>query len=87
MRRLVLLAALIVVLTALLGGTAAAVNDPFVPGDECSASDTAVGHPAAANERSDKASAPFSLNNPGVSTGARAGANQQATEDHCPNAA
>jgi hypothetical protein len=86
MKHLVLLTALLAVLAALLTGTAAAVNDPFVPGDECSAGTTAVGHPAITNEQSDQASPPFSVNNPGVSTGAKAGANQQAT-GHCPNAA
>jgi hypothetical protein len=86
MKHLALLAALLIVLAALLAATAGAVNDPFVPGDECSASTTAVGHPAVANEQSDKASPPFSLNNPGVSTGAKAGVHQQAT-GNCPNSA
>jgi hypothetical protein len=81
MKRVVLLA---VVVLALLAAPALAVNDPLVPGDECSASDTAVGHPAFVHERSGPASPPFSANNPGQSTGAKAAAHEQGTE-HCPN--
>jgi hypothetical protein len=85
MRRLALLSAVVVVV-GVLAGPAVAVNDPFVPGDQCSASETAVGHPAAAHEQSDAASPPFSFNNPGVSTGAKAHDVEQATNAHCVNA-
>ena len=71
----------------LLAAPAAAVNDPLVPGDECSASTTAVGHPAFANQLDNPqgANPPFSLNNPGKSTGAKGSANSKATA-HCKNA-
>jgi hypothetical protein len=86
MRRLLLFVVVsAVVLVALFAGPALAVNDPFTPGEQCDASqDVAVGHPAAANEQSDPAAPPFSLNNPGVSDGAE-GTNSVATA-HCPNA-
>ncbi len=80
-----------VFVSALLLGTvsfpALAVNDPLVPGDECSASGTAVGHPAFANQADNPqgANPPFSLNNPGKSTGAKGSANSQAPA-HCKNA-
>jgi hypothetical protein len=86
MRRLLLFVVVsAIVFVALFAGPALAVNDPFTPGEECDASqDVAVGHPAAANEQSNKASPPFSSSNPGVSEGAQ-GNNSVAT-DHCPNA-
>ena len=64
--------------SALLVGTVSspvfAVNDPFVPGEDCSPDfSQAVGHPAFIKEQSPVAGAPFSLNNPGVSEGANAG--------------
>ena len=84
MRRLIVVgaaaAALVISVTP-----AGAVNDPFAPGDECSASGTAIGHPAFVHEQSDKASPPFSFNNPGKSTGAKGTANSQAAA-HCTNA-
>ena len=64
---------------------ALAVNDPLVPGDECSASTHAVGHPAFVHQQPQGANPPFSANNPGVSTGARAGAHAMALA-HCPHA-
>jgi hypothetical protein len=66
---------------------ALAVNDPRVPGDECSASEQAVGHPAFANQADNPqgANPPFSVNNPGKSTGARGTEMSQALE-HCQNA-
>jgi hypothetical protein len=70
---------------ALSASPALAVNDPVAPGDDCSASDTAIGHPASGREQSDKASPPFSVNNPGNSTGARGQAQSQALA-HCQNA-
>lgn len=86
MRKLVLCLAVVVVLVAsLLAGPALAVNDPFAPGDDCAAADEAIGHPAGPREQSDVASPPFSLNNPGESTGAKAGERSKAT-DHCANA-
>ena len=84
MKRLVLLVTL---LLALLAAPALAVNDPLVPGDECSASTQAVGHPAFANQADNPqgANPPFSVNNPGKSTGAKGSANSQAMA-HCQNA-
>ena len=84
MKRLIAAAA---VMFALGASPALAVNDPLVPGDECSASDQAVGHPAFANQADNPqgANPPFSANNPGVSAGAKAGSHQQGTA-HCPNA-
>ena len=69
-----------------MGSAALAVNDPLVPGDECSASTQAVGHPAFANQADNPqgANPPFSANNPGDSTGAKGSAHTQATT-HCPN--
>ena len=60
----------------MLAAPAAGVNDPAVPGDECSASGTAVGHPAIANNRTPATAAnpPFAANNPGASTGAQGSA-------------
>jgi hypothetical protein len=55
-----------------------AVNDPFVPGDECSESSVAAGHPAGAREQSDQAEPPFSKDNPGQSTGAKGSTNEKA---------
>jgi hypothetical protein len=63
-----------------------AVNDPFVPGDECSAENSqAVGHPAFFNQQPQGANPPFSANNPGESSGAKALENSRATA-HCANA-
>jgi hypothetical protein len=72
MKRVALLAALTVVFAAPAG----AANDPLVPGDDCG-SDMAVGHPAVTNNQTPAtaANAPFSLNNPGNSTGAQGSAN------------
>jgi len=74
-------------LVGVVSSPALAVNDPLVPGDECSASTQAVGHPAFANQADNPqgANPPFSSNNPGVSTGARGSANSQAIA-HCQNA-
>ena len=74
-------------LVGAVGSAALAVNDPLVPGDECSASTQAVGHPAFANQQDNPqgANPPFSSNNPGASTGAKGMANSEALA-HCPNA-
>ena len=82
MKRLALASLLVLALSA---PPALAVNDPVAPGDDCSASATAIGHPASGREQSDKASPPFSVNNPGNSTGARGQARSQALA-HCQNA-
>jgi hypothetical protein len=84
MKRLLASAAVIFALGA---SPALAVNDPHVPGDECSASGQAVGHPAFENQQDNPqgANPPFSSNNPGKSTGAKAGLHQQGTA-HCTNA-
>lgn len=83
-RLLVCLVSAMILVIAVFAGPALAVNDPFVPGDDCAASEEAVGHPAGDNEQSDQASPPFSSNNPGESEGAQGG-NSQATA-HCHNA-
>jgi hypothetical protein len=79
--------ALVVAVFLLSAAPAFGVNDPLVPGDECSASGTAVGHPAIANNQTPATAAnpPFSSNNPGNSTGARGTAHSEALA-HCPNA-
>ena len=79
-----------VFVSALLVGTvsfpALAVNDVFVPGEECAPPNSqAVGHPAFVHQQPQGANPPFSLNNPGESTGARAEAHSKA-EGHCQNA-
>jgi hypothetical protein len=57
-----------------------AVNDKFVPAEDCAPPNSeAVGHPAAAKEQSPKASAPFSDENPGESSGAKAVDKEQAS--------
>ncbi len=74
------LVALGIIAAALSAPPALAVNDPVAPGDTCgSASGTAIGHPAFANEQAGPVSAPFSVNNPGVAdTSAQGGAKNQA---------
>ncbi len=65
----------VALLVGAVSSPALAVNDAFVPGEnvECAAPNSeAVGHPAFLLEQSPVASAPFSLNNPGESTGAKA---------------
>jgi hypothetical protein len=86
-KRMVALLATSALLVGAVGSTALAVNDPLVPGDECSAGTQAVGHPAFANQQDNPqgANPPFSSNNPGVSTGAKGTANSEALA-HCPNA-
>lgn len=79
------LAAALLLAIGLSASPAGAVNDPVAPGDDCAASDAAIGHPAAPREQSDKASPPFSVNNPGNSTGAKGQAQSQALA-HCNNA-
>ncbi len=74
-----------VLATALSASPALAVNDPFAPGENCAASDEAIGHPASGREQSDKASPPFSFSNPGKSTGAKGQERSQAPA-HCRNA-
>jgi hypothetical protein len=90
MKRALLLALLML---SVFAGSAGAVNDPVVPGNECSASDTAVGHPASANNQTPESAAnpPFSRNNPGADDNAREEDGAAAHEveqgtDHCPNA-
>jgi hypothetical protein len=81
MKRLLIAAALVASLA--LPAPAMAVNDPFVPAENCApANAEAVGHPAITNEQSPGAGAPFSANNPGQSTGARG--NNSAAAAHCP---
>jgi hypothetical protein len=74
-------------LVGAVGSAALAVNDPIVPGDECSASTQTVGHPALANQQDNPqgANPPFSSNNPGASTGAKGTAHSVALA-HCPHA-
>jgi hypothetical protein len=86
-KRVVAVALTSAMLLGTMASAALAVNDPIVPGDECSASTTAVGHPASVRNQTPETAAnpPFSQNNPGESTGAEGSANSRATE-HCPNA-
>jgi hypothetical protein len=82
MKHLVLLACLVF---GALAAPAGAVNDPFVPAEDCApANAQAVGHPAFANQADNPqgANPPFSSNNPGASSGARGAANSQAAA-HC----
>jgi len=73
-RRLVAVASTSALLVGAVSAPAFAVNDPFVPGEDCSPDfSQAVGHRAFDNEQSPVAGAPFSSNNPGVSEGAKAG--------------
>jgi hypothetical protein len=91
MKRMLVLTLLVL---SVFASSAGAVNDPRVPANECSASSTAVGHPAAANNQTPTTAAnpPFSENNPGNSTGAQAITRDPNDEDnaqaveHCPNA-
>jgi hypothetical protein len=79
-RRLALLGVVGVSLAA--AAPAQAINDPRVPGDECSnVHSVAVGDPPGGNPgiaQSDQVAPPVSLNNPGVSTGAKAVDNSNA---------
>jgi hypothetical protein len=72
-RRLALLGVVVASLTA--AAPAQAINDPQVPGDECSnPHSVAVGDPPGGNPGiigNPQVSPPVSANNPGVSTGAR----------------
>ena len=64
-----------------VSSTALAINDPIVPGDNCAPENAqAVGHPASSNNQTPAwaANPPFSLNNPGVSTGAQGSEHSQA---------
>ena len=82
MRRLTLLVTLLLALSA---PPAFAVNDLFVPGDECASENSqAVGHPAFVHQQPQGANPPFSSNNPGRSTGARALGHSRAPA-HCQN--
>jgi hypothetical protein len=80
-RRFVLLGVVAAALAAVT--PAQAINDPTVPGDECSNfHSVAVGDPFGQNPgiiiHADPVSPPVSANNPGVSTGARGAANTRA---------
>ena len=73
-RRMVAVAFTSALLVGVLSSPVFAVNDPFVPGEDCSPDNSqAVGHPAFTKEQSPTTSAPFSSTNPGVSEGAKAG--------------
>jgi hypothetical protein len=85
-KRLLAAACTLALLVGAVSSPALAVNDPFVPGEECAPDNSeAVGHPAFTNEQSPTADAPFSSKNPGVSTGAQAEEHSQG-EAHCQNA-
>jgi len=73
-KRMVAIAATSALLVGAVSSPVLAVNDAFVPGENCSPDfSQAVGHPAFIKEQSPVAGAPFSANNPGVSEGANAG--------------
>ena len=80
-RRLALLGGVVAVSLA-AAAPAQAINDPRVPGDECSnPNSVAVGDPPGGNPgiaQSDQVAPPVSANNPGVSTGAQAVLRSQA---------
>ena len=82
--------ALFGVVAALLAAAAPtqAINDPRVPANECSPDNSAaVGDPTGGNPgiaQSPQVAPPVSLNNPGVSTGAKGQENSQAI-GNCPN--
>lgn len=78
LRRMVAVAFTSALLVGAVSSPVFAVNDKFVPGDECSESSVAVGHPAGAHEQSEQVEPPFSDDNPGQSTGAKGSANEQA---------
>jgi hypothetical protein len=86
-RRLALLGVVAASLAA--AAPAQAINDPRVPGDECSNEHSvAVGDPVGGNpgiSGNPNVSPPVSANNPGVSTGAKAVDVSQAFS-HCANA-
>jgi hypothetical protein len=72
-KRMVAIAATSALLVGALSSPVLAVNDAFVPAEDCSPDfSQAVGHPAFMKEQSLVAGAPFSANNPGVSEGANA---------------
>jgi hypothetical protein len=80
-RRFVLLGVVAAALAA--AAPAQAINDPQVPGDECSNFHAvAVGDPFGHNpgilDHAGPVNPPVSANNPGVSTGARGAANTRA---------
>lgn len=73
----------VVATSALLVGAVSspvfAVNDAFVPGEDCSPDlSQAVGHPAFAKEQLPVAGALFSANNPGASTDAKGSTHSEA---------
>jgi hypothetical protein len=85
MRKLFVAVALLLMLWA---PSALAVNDPLVPAENCAPDNAqAVGHPAFTTNQTPATAAnpPFSLNNPGESTGAQGQANSAATAN-CPGA-
>jgi hypothetical protein len=72
-KRIGAIAATSALLVGAVSSPVLAVNDAFVPAEDCSPDfSQAVGHPAFMKERSPVAGAPFSANNPGVSEGANA---------------
>ncbi len=82
-KRMVAVAATSALLVGAVSSPVFAVNDAFVPGEDCSPDfSQAVGHPAFANEQSPVSGAPFSANNPGASTGANGSATSNVTA-HC----
>ena len=84
---------LIVAVAVTIGLTpgALAINDPTVPADECSPDDSAAvgdpegGNPGINGPNTPQVSPPVSLNNPGVSTGAKGQAKSPADNGICAN--
>ncbi len=82
MRKLLLGLIVAVAVTTGLTSAALAINDPTVPGNECSPDDSAaVGNPEGGNPgiaQSLQVAPPVSLTNPGQSTGAKGQVNSEA---------
>jgi hypothetical protein len=90
MRKLLLGLIVAVAVTTGLTSAALAINDPLVPANECSPDiSAAVGDPEGGNPgingpQTPQVSPPVSLNNPGVSTGAKGQEMSPADDEICP---
>ena len=78
--KVLVLAIVVAALMAFLASPALAINDIFVPADQCSGNPTVVGEPAifGLNQPNNPVSKGVSANNPGVSTGAKGQLQSQA---------
>jgi hypothetical protein len=91
MRQLLLGLIVAVAVTTGLTPATLAINDPTVPGDDCAADNSAAvgdpdgGNPGINGPNTPQVSPPVSLNNPGVSTGAKGQAKSPADDGICAN--